>query len=379
MATEGIVYGADDEPGIRRHGHRRVRYTDERRAGRTVTDPATIDRIRKLAIPPAWTDVWISADPRSHVQATGRDARGRKQYRYHRDYRSRRDAMKFEQLVPFAQALPALRQSVEADLRQSGLPHDQVVALVVALLDRTLLRVGNECYVRDNGSFGLTTLRDRHADVQGRTIRLHFRAKSAKDCEMTWSDARLARLVLRCREVPGQVLFQWLDEEGGHHPVRSDDVNDYVRRVGGIDVTAKTFRTWGATLLAAVGYVAVADTPAPLRADVSREVIAAVAAELGNTPAVCRASYVHPGVVEAFHVGTLASMWRAPKRRPPQLLPEEQRLLQVLEQVGSKPLELASGPARRNRRTRTVAAELEDARAHARETVEGFAGQLRSH
>src|SRR5689334_9108320 len=187
MATEGIVYGADDEPGIRRHGHRRVRYTDERRAGRTVTDPATIDRIRKLAIPPAWTDVWISADPRSHVQATGRDARGRKQYRYHRDYRSRRDAMKFEQLVPFAQALPALRQSVEADLRQSGLPHDQVVALVVALLDRTLLRVGNECYVRDNGSFGLTTLRDRHADVQGRTIRLHFRAKSAKDCEMTWS------------------------------------------------------------------------------------------------------------------------------------------------------------------------------------------------
>jgi DNA topoisomerase-1 len=373
-----IVYGTDDEPGIRRHGHRRFRYTDERRAGRAVTDPETLDRIRRLAVPPAWTDVWISPDAATHVQATGRDARGRKQYRYHGAYRSRRDAKKFDQLVAFGRALPAIREAVDADLRRTGLPHDQVVALVVALLDRTLLRVGNESYVRDNGSFGLTTLRCRHAEVQGRTIRLRFRAKSAQVAEMTWSDARLARLVRRCREVPGQVLFQWLDETGGRHPVRSDDVNDYVRRAGGLDITAKTFRTWGATLLAAVGYAAVADTPAPLRAQVSREVITAVAAELGNTPAVCRASYVHPGVVEAFHVGTLPSLWRAPKRRPRQLLPEEHRLLHLLEHVHSKPLELRPASRRRDRRADTPADQLERARQDADETVEGFADQLRS-
>jgi DNA topoisomerase-1 len=196
---------------------------------------------------------------------------------------------------------------------------------------------------------------------------------------MTWSDARLARLVRRCREVPGQVLFQWLDENGGRHPVRSNDVNDYVRRVGGIDVTAKTFRTWGATLLAAVGYAAVADTPAPLRAQVSREVISAVAAELGNTPAVCRASYVHPGVVEAFHLGTLASRWRAPKRRSRQLLPEEHRLLYLLEQVDAKPLELGPGAGGSHRRAGTTAEELQRARQHADETIEAFADRLRSH
>jgi DNA topoisomerase-1 len=247
----------------------------------------------------------------------------------------------------------------------------------VALLDRTLLRVGNESYVRDNGSFGLTTLRDRHADVEGRTIRLHFRAKSAKDCELQWTDARLARLVRQCRDVPGQLLFQWLDETGGRHPVRSNDVNDYVRRITGLDATAKTFRTWGATLLAAVGFAAVADTPPPLRPGVTQEVIAAVAAELGNTPAVCRASYVHPGVVEAFHVGTLSSLWRAPKSRSPQLVPEERFLLHLLEHVDSQTI--AVGPAPRPRRPSGAAGEeLERARRRADESVEHFAGRLRS-
>ena len=377
MSGRRIVHGADDEPGIRRHGHRRFRYTDERRSGRTVTDPKTLERIRRLAVPPAWTDVWISADPATHIQATGRDARGRKQYRYHSEYRARRDAKKFDQLVPFGQALPVLRRAVDADLRRTGLPHDQVVALLVALLDRTLLRVGNESYVRDNGSFGLTTLRDRHADVDGRTIRLHFRAKSAKDCELQWTDARLARLVRQCRDLPGQLLFQWLDETGGRHPVRSNDVNDYVRRITGLDATAKTFRTWGATLLAAVGFAEVADTPPPLRPGVAQEVIAAVAAELGNTPAVCRASYVHPGVVEAFHMGTLSSLWRAPKSRSAQLVPEERFLLHLLEHVDSQTI--AVGPAPRPRRpSGTAGEELERARRRADESVEHFAGRLRS-
>ena len=377
MSEERIVYGADDEPGIRRQGRNRFRYTDDRRAGRPVNDADTLERIRRLAVPPAWTDVWISPDPASHLQATGRDAKGRKQYRYHPAYRSRRDAKKFDQLVAFGHALPNLRRAVDADLSRTGLPQEQVVALVVALLDRTLLRVGNESYVRDNGSFGLTTLRDRHARVEGRTIRLRFRAKSAKECEVSWTDARLARLVRQCREVPGQVLFQWLDESGGRHPVRSDDINDYVRVVSGLDVTAKTFRTWGATLLAAVGFAAVADQPPPLRPRLTQEVVASVAAELNNTPAVCRASYVHPAVVQSFSLGTFGELWRPPRRRPRALLPEEQRLLNLLERAERMPVRVGSAPAARTK-AKVAADELAAARARADASVERFAAERRS-
>ncbi len=378
MSASTIVFGTDDEPGLRRHGRRRFHYTDDRRGGRPVTDDETVERIRRLAIPPAWTDVWISPDPTTHVQATGRDARGRKQYRYHKQYRSERDAKKFDQLLAFGQVLGPIRRAVDADLDRGGLPHDQVVALVVALLDRTLLRVGNECYVRDNGSFGLTTLRDRHAEIHGRTIRLHFRAKSAKDCELSWTDARLARLVQRCRDIPGQVLFQWLDEDGGRHPVRSDDVNDYLRTVSGFDVTAKTFRTWGATLLAAVGFDAVAETPPSLRPRMVPSVITAVAGELGNTPAVCRASYVHPGVVEAFDLGTLGELWhQRPRSRPRELIAEEHHLVHVLQHLGDR-RDLRVGPAPAPLDRGAVQDQLDAAQERSDRSVDRLAVKLRS-
>jgi len=344
-----------------------------------VTDPETLDRIRHLAVPPAWSDVWISADPATHVQATGRDARGRKQYRYHWAYRNRRDAKKFEQLVPFGRSLPDIRRRVDIDLRRAGAPHEQVVALIVALLDRTLLRVGNESYARDNGSFGLTTLRDRHVDVEGRTIRLHFRAKSAKPCDVEWTDARLARLVRRSRDLPGQTLFQWVDEGGARHPVRSEDVNAYLRRVSGLDVTAKSFRTWGATLLAAVGCAAVADTPPSLRPRVTQEVIAAVATELGNTPAVCRASYIHPAVFQAFDMGSLRSLWRSSGRRPRELLPEEHRVLHLLEHVASAPLAVGTASRGQGQTARAARERLELVRRRADASVAELAARRRSH
>jgi DNA topoisomerase-1 len=331
----GLAYGSDSEPGLRRAGRAKVRYVDDRRGGRAVTDANTLERIRRLAIPPAWTDVWISPDPSSHLQATGRDARGRKQYRYHPDFRSQRDATKFDQLVAFGGALGGLRRRVDADLARPGLPADRVTALVVSLLDRTFLRVGNECYARDNGSFGLTTLRDRHAKVSGAMIRLRFVGKSAKVHEVAWTDLRLARLVRRCQDLPGQVLFQWVDDEGQRHPIRSDDVNIYLRRASDIDATAKTFRTWGATLLAAAGLAAVADdVPPDLRPRVVAQAMTIVADHLGNTPAVCRASYVHPVVITAFDQGCLGALWSAPpRRRPRDLVTEEHRLLHVLERV----------------------------------------------
>ncbi len=374
------MYGGDDEPGIRRHGHARVTYTDDRAGGRRVTDAETLARIKRLAVPPAWTDVWISADSATHIQATGRDARGRKQYRYHRDYRRQRDTKKFDQLVPFGHVVGDLRRAVDADLARTGLPKEQVVALVIALLDRTLFRIGNECYARDNGSFGLTTVRDRHARVDGRTIRLRFRGKYAKTCEVAWTDARLARLVQRCRDIPGEILFQWMDEDGGHHPIRSDDVNDYLRAVTGLELTAKTFRTWGATLLAAVGLAAVEDTPARLRPRVVQQAIDVVAAELGNTPAVCRASYVHPTVVDTFNAGTFGELWHArTPSRPAELLPEERRLLHVLTEGPTQPLRL-DGPVTAPSRSPAavpVREQLEEAREELDDAVTGFSARRR--
>ncbi len=322
-----LVFSLDDEPGIERRGRRRFRYVDQTTLT-SIDDVDTLARIRALAIPPAWTEVWIAADPCGHLQATGRDARGRKQYRYHDRFRAHRDEAKFDLLMPFGQSLPRLRRKVADDLALPGLPADKVVALVIQLLEETFVRVGNEEYARSNGSFGLTTLRHRHVHLEGGRLRLRFRAKSAKTHDIVLDDPRLVRLVRRCQGLPGQVLFQYVDDEGAPHPIRSSDVNDYVKDVTGQPSTAKSFRTWGATLLAAVGLGAL---PAPASAREGRGVVTGmltvVARALNNTPAVCRRSYVHPGLVESYLAGELADRWRTTSARGSSFLSTDERRL----------------------------------------------------
>ncbi len=327
-----LFFGSDEEPGIRRLGRRRFRYVDDRR-GSSVDDADIIERIRALAVPPAWTDVWIAAEPWSHVQATGRDARGRKQFVYHPQFRQQRDEAKFELLVPFGHALPALRRQLVADLKRRGLPEERVIALVVTLLEDTFVRVGNEEYARANGSFGLTTLRDRHVRYDGSGVRLRFPGKSGKGHDVAVGDPRLARLVRKCQDLPGQVLFQYLGDDDLPRPVRSSDVNDYLREVTGLEATAKTFRTWSATLLAAAGLAGL-PTPTSLREgrSVVAGMLAMVSSELNNTPAVCRRSYIHPEVIERYLGGTLQDDWdQASARGSRQLSSEERRLLHLLE------------------------------------------------
>ncbi len=335
LAGCGLVFGSDDGPGIRRRGSRRPRYYDEV-AGREIRASTTLQRVRSLAVPPAWVDVWISPDPDSHVQATGRDARGRKQYIYHPDFRAHREATKFHQLVPFGRALGGVRGAVEHDLRRRGLPRERVTALVVALLDRTALRVGNESYARENGTFGLTTLRDRHARIVGSDLRIRFTGKAAKVHEVHWRDARLAALVQRCQDLPGQLLFQWVDGDDEQHPLTSDDVNAYLRATSGLDVTAKTFRTWSATAHAAKVLAGIECTGSLAeRKGCTRRAIVEVAADLGNTPAVCRSSYVHPEVLGAFEAGEFADRWATASARGSRLLAvEERRLLHFLSDAG---------------------------------------------
>jgi DNA topoisomerase-1 len=329
-APPGLVYASDEEPGLRRkRAGRGFYYVDA--SGKRVDAPTQLERIRRLAVPPAWTDVWICRSERGHLQATGRDARGRKQYRYHSEWRPFRDRVKFERMLEFGLALPAIRRRVDADLAERALSRDRVVALVIRLLETSLVRVGNEEYARDNGSYGLTTLRDRHARFEGQSLVLCFTGKSGREYKTTVSDPRLARAVRRCQELPGQLLFQYVDDDEVR-PVRSEDVNDYLRDTSGLDVTAKDYRTWVGTLLASA---ALASLPVPTserRATTSvNQVIDAVSHELGNTPAVCRASYVHPDVIEEFRAGRLAQEWaKAATRGPRGLIPEERRLVGVL-------------------------------------------------
>jgi DNA topoisomerase-1 len=263
-----------------------------------------VDWIRRLAIPPAWTDVWICTTRNGHLQATGRDARGRKQYRYHPRWRAQRDEAKFDRMIAFGQAVPRIRRRVARDLARPGLPRERVLAAVVRLLERTGVRVGNEEYARDNKSFGLTTLRDRHARVGRKRIRFRFRAKGGKDEEVEVSDARLARIVGRCQDLPGQELFAYLDEEGEIHSVDSADVNEYLREISGHEFTAKDFRTWAATVRAvrALSGQGPTRSAAQARSNVLRA-IEEVAEWLGNTPAVARKSYVDPGVIDAYLEG----------------------------------------------------------------------------
>jgi len=304
----GLRFSRDDEPGIRRQrAGRGFIYRDAR--GRRISGRRALERIRAIAVPPAWTEVWICPDPRGHLQATGRDARRRKQYRYHRDYRARRDAAKFGHLIAFGRALPRIRRRVVRDLGRRGVPRKKVLAAVVRLLELTLIRVGNDEYARLNASFGLTTLKDRHATVRGQSVRFRFRGKSGKRHEVTIRDRRLAAVVARVQELPGQELFEYLDERGEAHAIRSEDVNEYLRdSAGGAEVTSKMFRAWGATLLAvqALSGAPAGDSNRLAR----REIVAAmeeVAERLGNTPAIARGSYVHPAVLAAYADGDLAT------------------------------------------------------------------------
>ena len=299
----GLRWVTDATPGITRvRAGRGFRYRAP--DGSAVTDEATLARIRALAIPPAYTDVWISPRANGHLQATGRDARGRKQYRYHAKWRAVRDETKFERLLDLAAALPRIRKRVAADLARPGLARERVLATVVQLMERTAIRVGNDEYARSNKSYGLTTLRTRHADVSGDTLRLEFRAKSGKVHVATVRDRRLARIVARCQSLPGEELFAWVDDTGARRTISSGDVNDYLRELSGEDFTAKDFRTWAGTVQAACALRELGAADDPKEAE--RRVVQAidrVAASLNNTRAVCRTYYVHPCVIERYLAG----------------------------------------------------------------------------
>jgi DNA topoisomerase I len=302
----GLRYVRDDGPGIRRTGsHPRFRYVDG--AGRPVHDPATLARIRALVIPPAWTSVWICPSGSGHIQATGRDARGRKQYRYHASWRLHRDAHKFARMIEFGRALRRLRRTTDRDLARRGLPHEKVLATVVRLLELTHARIGNEQYAKANRSYGLTTLENRHVDVEGGTLRFHFRGKSGKAQVFGVDSPPLARIVRQCEELPGQHLFEYVDEDGVVRPIGSHDVNEYIRANSGGDFSAKDFRTLAGTVLAARALRAqhaqhakkgISESKAQWKRAV-RAALELVAGHLGNTVAVCRKSYVHPAVLQA--------------------------------------------------------------------------------
>ena len=298
--SAGLRYANSDRPGYsRRRSGGGFTYLDE--TGKRIRSTATLVRIRALAIPPAWTDVWISPDPNGHLQATGRDVRGRKQYRYHHHWRTGRTDAKFERILAFAAVLPRIRRRCAKDLADRALTREKVLAAVVRLLELSLIRVGNDEYARLNRSFGLTTFRDRHVQVRGAAIRFRFRGKSGRQHEVGIRDRRLATIIRRCQELPGQELFAYLDEDGLPHDVSSDDVNAYLRDAAGADVTASDFRVWAGTVLAYRALAAL--EPAADLQTAKRNVVEAIrvsASELGNTEAVARNSYVHPRVLEKY-------------------------------------------------------------------------------
>ena len=334
----GLRYVNDESPGFKRkRAGKGFSYLDQ--DGRVIRDPDTLRRIKALAVPPAWTQVWICPDPNGHIQATGRDARGRKQYRYHPRWAAVRDTAKYERMAAFGAALPAIRQRVEQDLRQREIPRTKVLAAVVKLLEETSIRVGNEEYAKQNRSFGLTTMRDRHAKFEddGKTLRFEFKGKSGVKHSVKLNDRRLARVVKQCQDIPGQELFQYLDQDGQRHAIESSDVNDYLREISGGDFTAKDFRTWNGTVLA-LRYLRICDKPssATLGKRQVSSAIKSVAAELGNTPAVCRKAYVHPVVLNAYLEGSLEP--EASAGIPPSdgLSDEEQCVLGLLQAIADR-------------------------------------------
>ena len=327
-----LQYVSDECPGYtRKPKGKHFEYFDTE--GKPIRDEQRLVRIKRLAIPPAWTDVWICPSPNGHVQATGRDARGRKQYRYHERWREMRDENKFERLAQFAKALPNIRRRVAQDLKLPGLPRRKVLATIVRLLERTFIRVGNEEYARENNSFGLTTFKNRHVTVKGAQMRFRFRGKSGRQHEVDLTDRRVAKVIAKCQDLPGQDLFQYLDESEEVQEVTSQDVNEYLHQTAVQDFTAKDFRTWGGTVLAAMALSRQDDFETKKQAKANiKTAISAVAKLLGNTPAVCRKCYVHPIIVEAYlNRTTIAGLSGAGKGlKQPDLRAAERAVLKFL-------------------------------------------------
>jgi DNA topoisomerase I len=341
----GLRYVSGTTPGLRRkRAGRGFMYVDAR--GRVVKDPRTLDRIRTLVIPPAWRDVWVCPDPNGHLQVTGRDARNRKQYRYHTRWSALRDDVKYGRLIAFGKILPALRRQIAADLKQPPLSRARVLATVVSLLEKTLIRVGNEEYAKANRSFGLTTLEDRHVQVRGSRVRFKFRAKSGVLQTVELEDAGLAGSVKKCQDLPGQVLFQYLDADRKRQAVSSGDVNDYLRAISGADFTAKDFRTWAGTVLAAC---ALRDAPPAITLAERKHnvvsVIDLVAGRLGNTRAVCRRCYVHPAVMDAYMDGVTVESPGTARLREARLSRDEAAALALLRKLERQPPRAGSGRA----------------------------------
>lgn len=335
----GLVYLPDQAPGIRRiRRGDTFRYRDAE--NRPVRDRQTLQRIRSLVIPPAWERVWISPDENGHLQATGYDVKGRKQYRYHPEWNAVRNATKFHRLLAFAEVLPRIREQVEQDLRRQGLPYEKVLALVIRLMEKTSIRVGNEEYKKQNGSFGLTTLQDEHAVIEGATITFHFRGKKGIWHDIHLKDKRLARLVQRCKDIPGEELFQYTDENGEPRRIDSGAVNSYLKGLTGEDFTAKDFRTWRGTVAAFEAFREMGpfDSPTAGKHNISR-CYDLVAEALGNTRAVCKKYYVHPKVLSIYESGQFHAFCQGLENEPSggchALSPLECRVKQVLEAAGS--------------------------------------------
>ncbi len=354
----GLRYVNDNKPGIRREpAADGFRYVDAK--GEPVDELDTLRRIKSLAIPPAWTDVWICPQENGHLQATGRDARGRKQYRYHPKWREVRDEVKYERMIKFGQALPAIRAEVDRALDLPGLPREKVLATIVYLLETTMIRVGNEEYARTNKSFGLTTLQRRHVRIDGSDIEFRFRGKSGVYHKVKVHDRRLARIVRRSRDLPGQELFEYVDDDGETRSVDSSDVNDYLRRISGEDYTAKDFRTWSGTVLAAMALQEFEqfDSQAQAKKNVVRA-IESVAEKLGNTPSVCRKCYVHPAVLDAYFEGATVQVLqeRAAEVAAGELQPEEAAVLAMLQERLAREAERPAAPTKAARQRRRLAA-----------------------
>lgn len=328
-----LHYVDDSQPGFTRKMLRgKFAYFDTE--GQRIRDQEVVKRINALAIPPAYTDVWICADPAGHLQATGRDARGRKQYRYHPRWRELRDQNKYSRLIQFGHVLPKVRKQIEAQLAQPGMGREKVMATVVSLLDATLIRIGNSRYAKENRSYGLTTLRSKHVEVQGGKILFEFRGKSGVEHSVSVKDRRLANIIKRCMELPGQNLFQYLDDDGVRHKVTSSDINAYLHSLTGADFTAKDYRTWAASAMALATLRKLHWEP---EADAKRhivEMVKEVSRLLGNTPAICRKCYIHPAVLESFLLGNLSKLPRIRERKG--LRQEEVALAHFLRELADK-------------------------------------------
>ncbi len=334
----GLTYVSDEQPGYTRRKSG-AGFTYRSPEGLRVTDRALLKRIKGLVIPPAWTDVWIGPDPNGHLLATGRDAKGRKQYIYHPRFRASREEEKYERLIDFAALLPRIREMVARHMTLRGLPREKVLATIVHLLETTLIRVGNDEYARQNKSYGLTTLRSPHVKVEGSELRFEFKGKSGKIWRLKRRDRRIAKVIRACQELPGQQLFQYIDDDGERRGVTSTDVNSYLREIAGCEVTAKDFRTWAGTVMAALelGQVGPFTSPTDSKRKI-RAAIDAVATKLGNTPTICRKCYVHPNILEAYLAGRLSEEIRMSEGAPPSagMLAEEAAVLSYLTRVAGR-------------------------------------------